>query len=495
LSNSPTFSAVASLGLPKQLPKYKGEALSILGETFAKKGQSSLAKNAYLQSIKASLEVRNLQSLGNAYINLATLYRDTRQIDSSIFYTKKSLINSHHLHSANSRLRAYLSFYLNYKIQNNINSSYFYLDKATILNDSLVKVEKEKLKQVFSISLDEQLRLNELEKENLLNEGRSKLYIMGAGLFFLFIISLILYRSYQQKNRSNTLLNQKNDQVERALTQLKITQNQLIQKEKLASLGELTAGIAHEIQNPLNFVNNFAEVSVELADELHQSVEENDKLLAQELANDLRQNMTQIVQNGQRASNIVRAMLEHSQASTAERQPVQINGLAEEYLRLAYHGFRAKDSLFTATLHTDFQTDLPPIEGVVQDLSRVLLNLYNNAFYALKQRQAQENNNQSTTTGESAAYEPTLWVSTRLVARQSDRPAIELRVKDNGPGIPSRIQEKVFQPFFTTKPTGQGTGLGLSLSYDIITKGHGGEMALESQEGQGTEFIIRLPVV
>jgi two-component system NtrC family sensor kinase len=448
-----------------------------------------------LQSIKASLEVRNLQSLGNAYINLATLYRDTRQIDSSIFYTKKSLINSHHLHSANSRLRAYLSFYLNYKIQNNINSSYFYLDKATILNDSLVKVEKEKLKQVFSISLDEQLRLNELEKENLLNEGRSKLYIMGAGLFFLFIISLILYRSYQQKNRSNTLLNQKNDQVERALTQLKITQNQLIQKEKLASLGELTAGIAHEIQNPLNFVNNFAEVSVELADELHQSVEENDKLLAQELANDLRQNMTQIVQNGQRASNIVRAMLEHSQASTAERQPVQINGLAEEYLRLAYHGFRAKDSLFTATLHTDFQTDLPPIEGVVQDLSRVLLNLYNNAFYALKQRQAQENNNQSTTTGESAAYEPTLWVSTRLVARQSDRPAIELRVKDNGPGIPSRIQEKVFQPFFTTKPTGQGTGLGLSLSYDIITKGHGGEMALESQEGQGTEFIIRLPVV
>jgi two-component system NtrC family sensor kinase len=281
-------------------------------------------------------------------------------------------------------------------------------------------------------------------------------------------------------------------ELNQSLAQLKTTQNQLIQKEKLASLGELTAGIAHEIQNPLNFVNNFAEVSVELADELHQSVEEGDKPLSQELANDLRQNMTQIELNGKRASNIVRAMLEHSSASSGERQPTDLNGLAEEYLRLAYHGFRAKDSFFTASLHTDFQPDLPPLEGVVQDLSRVLLNLYNNAFYALKQRLLQENNDQPTTTGEPAAYEPTLWVSTRLVEGQSNRRVIELRVKDNGSGIPASIREKVFQPFFTTKPTGLGTGLGLSLSYDIITKGHSGEMWVDSEERKGTEFIIRL---
>ena len=272
-------------------------------------------------------------------------------------------------------------------------------------------------------------------------------------------------------------------ELTQSLTQLKTTQNQLIQKEKLASLGELTAGIAHEIQNPLNFVNNFAEVSVELAEELHQSVVENDVALTQSLSDDLRLNMQQIAQNGQRASNIVRAMLEHAQASTGERQAIQLNTLAEEYLRLAYHGFRAKDSLFTATLNTGFQADLPLLEGVVQDLSRVLLNLYNNAFYALRQRLLQENQHGFTT------YEPTIWVSTRPVENH-----VELRVKDNGTGIPASIQEKVFNPFFTTKPTGQGTGLGLSLSYDIITKGHGGELRLESQEGQGTEFIILLPL-
>ena len=179
-------------------------------------------------------------------------------------------------------------------------------------------------------------------------------------------------------------------ELKQSLTQLKTTQNQLIQKEKLASLGELTAGIAHEIQNPLNFVNNFAEVSVELADELHQSVEEEDKPLSQELANDLRLNMTQIELNGKRASNIVRAMLEHSSASTGERQPTDLNALAQEYLQLAYHGFRSKHSDFTAILKTDLATDVPHLEVVTGDIGRVLLNLYNNAFYAIQQRQLQD---------------------------------------------------------------------------------------------------------
>ncbi|GAB3639434.1 ATP-binding protein [Spirosoma arcticum] len=270
-------------------------------------------------------------------------------------------------------------------------------------------------------------------------------------------------------------------ELAQSLANLKTTQNQLIQKEKLASLGELTAGIAHEIQNPLNFVNNFAEVSVELADELHQSVEENDKPLSQELAVDLRQNMQQIAHNGQRASNIVRAMLEHSSASTGQREPTNLNALAEEYLKLAYHGFRSKNTEFSATLESNLAADLPLVEVVAGDVGRVMLNLYNNAFYAVQQRQLQESTD---TTG---AYEPTVWVSSQRVKGQ-----VELRVRDNGMGILSNVQAKVFQPFFTTKPTGQGTGLGLSLSYDIITKGHSGEMWVESQEGQGTTFIVTL---
>ena len=295
------------------------------------------------------------------------------------------------------------------------------------------------------------------------------------------IWAIIHYRSWALRLKNQQLeqqVNLRTKELSQSLANLKTTQNQLIQKEKLASLGELTAGIAHEIQNPLNFVNNFAEVSVELADELHQSVEENDKALAQSLSADLRQNMQQIVHNGQRASNIVRAMLEHSSNSTGERQATDLNGLAEEYLKLAYHGFRAKHSGFTAILKTDFYADLPHLEVVAGDLGRVLLNLYNNAFYALHQRQMQKE----------VAYEPMIGVSTRLVEQH-----VELRVQDNGLGIPAPIRAKVFQPFFTTKPTGQGTGLGLSLSYDIVTKGHGGEMWVESQEEQGTVFIIRLP--
>ncbi|MBD2701756.1 sensor histidine kinase [Spirosoma sp. BT702] len=280
-------------------------------------------------------------------------------------------------------------------------------------------------------------------------------------------------------------VNERTAQLNQSLTNLKTTQNQLIQKEKLASLGELTAGIAHEIQNPLNFVNNFAEVSVELADELHQSVEDEDKPLSQELAGDLRQNMQLIAQNGQRASSIVRAMLEHSSSSTGERHLTDLATLVEEYLKLAYHGFRAKHDGFTATLKTDMAMDLPMIDVVVGDMGRVLLNLFNNAFYALHQRVIGEPSAASS----SGEYAPAIEVSTRKQGKQ-----VELRVMDNGLGIPVAIQGKVFQPFFTTKPTGQGTGLGLSLSYDIITKGHGGEMWVESQEGQGTTFIMLIPI-
>ena len=277
---------------------------------------------------------------------------------------------------------------------------------------------------------------------------------------------------------------QRTGELQRSLTKLRTTQAQLIQAEKMASLGELTAGIAHEIQNPLNFVNNFSEVSAELCQEAqallaaaHLPAPEKDELT--DLLADLGHNQDKITEHGRRAAGIVRGMLEHSRTSTGERQPTDLNALADEYLRLAYQGLRAKDKSFIAELKTDFAPGLPLVQGVGADLGRVLLNLCNNAFYAVQQRQQ---------TGE-AGYVPTLRVRTTQIGQQ-----VQIQVSDNGTGMSEAVQQKIFQPFFTTKPTGEGTGLGLSLSYHIIAQGHGGTLRVESQEGQGTTFTMALPL-
>ena len=284
---------------------------------------------------------------------------------------------------------------------------------------------------------------------------------------------------YEVGQRTAALASQ-TDELRATLQELQETQGQLIQREKMASLGELTAGIAHEIQNPLNFVNNFADVSVELVAELAEERARpvRDPAIEAELLADLRQNLGRIAQHGGRAAGIVRGMLEHSRASSGERAPTDVNALADEYLRLAYHGLRAKDKTFNATLETDFAPALPPISAVPGDLGRVLLNLLTNAFYAVQKRQQ---------AGE-AGYAPTVGVGTRQVGA-----AVEITVHDNGTGIPEAVRGRIFQPFFTTKPTGEGTGLGLSLSHDIITKGHGGTLAVASRPGQGTTFTITLP--
>ena len=273
---------------------------------------------------------------------------------------------------------------------------------------------------------------------------------------------------------------QRTGELQRSLTELRAAQAQLIQKEKMASLGELTAGIAHEIQNPLNFVNNFAEVSTELLEELEeeQAKPVRDAGLEAELVGDLRQNLGKISHHGRRAAAIVKGMLEHSRTSTGERAPTDLNQLTDEYLRLAYQGLRAKDKSFNAALETDFAPGLPLVEAVGADVGRVLLNLFGNAFYAVQKRQQ---------TGE-AGYQPTVTVSTNQVGKQ-----VQIQVSDNGAGMSAAVQAKIFQPFFTTKPTGEGTGLGLSLSHDIIAQGHGGTLSVESREGQGTEFVISLP--
>ncbi|MBD2716811.1 hypothetical protein KBK19_17335 [Microvirga sp. STR05] len=282
--------------------------------------------------------------------------------------------------------------------------------------------------------------------------------------------------------RTATLTTQA-EELQQALTELKTTQAQLIQAEKMASLGELTAGIAHEIQNPLNFVTNFSDVSTELVSELEEEQQkpQRDAELEADLLADLKQNLQKINHHGQRAASIVRGMLEHSRASSGERQPTDINLLADEYLRLAYHGLRAKNKSFNATLHTDFDMSLGKVEAVSQDLGRVLLNLFTNAFYAVQKRKEM----QPSING----YMPTVSV----ITRRGPDDTVEVRVRDNGTGMPEGVQQKIFQPFFTTKPTGEGTGLGLSLSYDIVTKGHGGTLSVETQEGEYTEFIISLP--
>jgi two-component system NtrC family sensor kinase len=280
--------------------------------------------------------------------------------------------------------------------------------------------------------------------------------------------------------RTATLARQ-TDALRATLTELKDTQAQLIQREKMASLGELTAGIAHEIQNPLNFVNNFADVSTELIAELEEERARpaRDLALEAELLHDLKQNLQRITQHGGRASGIVRGMLEHSRASTGERAPTDLNALCDEYLRLSYHGLRAKDKSFNATLQPDLAPGLPLVSVVAGDVGRVLLNLFTNAFYAVQQRQR---------AGE-PGYAPTVGVTTRQVGT-----AVEITVHDNGTGIPDAVRERIFQPFFTTKPTGEGTGLGLSLSHDIITNGHGGTLGVESKAGEGTRFIVNLPI-
>jgi signal transduction histidine kinase len=267
----------------------------------------------------------------------------------------------------------------------------------------------------------------------------------------------------------------------KSLEDLKSTQTQLIQSEKMASLGELTAGIAHEIQNPLNFVNNFAEVSRELALELKEEVlkPDMDKQTVSEIAGDIVQNQEKIHHHGQRASSIVKGMLEHSRNSTGRKAPTDLNALADEYLRLAYHGFRAKDKSFHAEFITDLDPSLPKVNVVAQDIGRVLLNLINNAFYAVSEKANKG----------IPDYHPEVMVKTQ---KKDNR--IEIRVKDNADGIPEKIKDKIFQPFFTTKPSGSGTGLGLSLSYDIITKGHNGTLEVDTTEGLGSEFIVQIPL-
>lgn len=306
----------------------------------------------------------------------------------------------------------------------------------------------------------ERLKILEIEKENKINA------------------TLKAQLEVQVVERTAALTKQKEELV-KTLEELKSTQTQLIHAEKMASLGELTAGIAHEIQNPLNFVNNFSEVSSELVDEMNEEMAKGNLAEAKAIANDLKINLSKINHHGKRADAIVKGMLQHSRTSSGQKEPTSINELADEFLRLSYHGLRAKDKSFNAKFEMDFDANLNKINIVPQDMGRVILNLITNAFYAVTERKKQQ----------PSGFEPCVKVSTR---KKNER--VVLSVVDNGNGIPPTVLEKIFQPFFTTKPTGEGTGLGLSLSYDIV-KAHGGELTVASKEGEGATFTISLPML
>jgi signal transduction histidine kinase len=305
---------------------------------------------------------------------------------------------------------------------------------------------------------------------------------------YLLVIAFVVYKVHQfqrvktirimaEKARAQELIQAK--EIEKAYTELKATQAQLIQSEKMASLGELTAGIAHEIQNPLNFVNNFSEVSNELLDEMNNELDKGDVEEAKAIAVSIKQNLQKITHHGKRADSIVKGMLQHSRQNNGLKELTDINALADEYLRLSYHGLRAKDKSFNAIIETHLDPGVGKLEIASQDIGRVLLNLFTNAFYSVQAKKI----------AQGASYEPTVTLSTR---REGN--AIIIQVKDNGMGIPQAVLGKIYQPFFTTKPAGQGTGLGLSMSYDIITKGHGGSLEVRTKEGEYAEFEILLPV-
>jgi len=456
-----------------------GRAMKFLGDTYEKMGNFDLAATTILQAIALLKETNDHLHLGLGYISLSRVFTDLKKNDSALYYAKESLKIFEKRKDQAWKRDAYNLLTSCFDRLGKTDSAIVYLKLSKSLSDSLSAEERKNLLSFLDVVVDEQAKLEKLEKEKIETREKLRIYLLLSGIVVFIIIVVLLYRNNQHRKKTNETLRQRNEKIESTLHQLKSTQSQLIQSEKMASLGELTAGIAHEIQNPLNFVNNFSEVSKELINEMVDEVDKGNTGEVKIIAKDVQQNLEKILHHGKRADAIVKGMLQHSGKSTNQKELIDINALADEYLRLSYHGLRAKDKSFNATMKTDFDISIGSISIIPQDIGRVLLNLYNNAFYAVNEKKKSAGN----------GYEPTVSVRTKKAGNK-----IEVNVKDNGNGIPHKVIDKIFHPFFTTKPTGQGTGLGLSLSYDIV-KAHGGEIKVESKEGEGSGFVIRIPVV
>jgi len=399
---------------------------------------------------------------------MAQVYEELKQPDSAIHYAKIGLDYAIRMDFpidviTNSSILARLYHESNPKL------AYNYLQTCTAAKDTLYNANRAKGAEERSLAQQKE----QFQKQSQAATFQNRIIqISLLALAAVFLVSSVLFF------RSNRVKRTANRKLEKAYAELKATQTQLIQSEKMASLGELTAGIAHEIQNPLNFVNNFSDVNKELLSEMKVEMDKGNLEDARVIANDVIDNEEKISHHGKRADAIVKGMLQHSRTSSGQKEPTDINKLADEYLRLAYQGFRAKDKSFNATIVSEFDQNISSVNIIPQEIGRVILNLINNAFYAVNEKQKQNLN----------GYEPTVTVSTKR-----NTGMVAILVRDNGNGIPQKVLDKIFQPFFTTKPTGQGTGLGLSLAYDIV-KAHGGEIKVETKEGEGSEFIVLIPV-
>ena len=455
-----------------------GRSLLYQGDTYKRMGNFDLAAHTILQGMLLLNKTNDYVHRAQGYILLSRVYRDLKKTDSAMYYAKEGLKIYERRKDPVGKRDAYDLLASHFDQLGSTDSATLYLKMAKSLTDSLRQEERKNLLAFQDVVVEEQAKLEKLEKERIETREKLRIYLFASGIVVFMVIVFLLYRNNRHRKKANKTLRERNEKIENTLHQLRSTQAQLIQSEKMASLGELTAGIAHEIQNPLNFVNNFSEVNEELLRELKTEAEKGNLEEVKAIANDIVFNSEKINQHGKRADAIVKGMLQHSRNSSGQKEATDINALADEYLRLAYHGLRAKDKTFNAITKTEFDQSISKINIIPQDIGRVMLNLINNAFYAVDEKRKQNLN----------GYEPTVSVSTK-----KEKNKVEITVKDNGNGMPQKIVEKIFQPFFTTKPTGQGTGLGLSLAYDIVTKGHGGELKVETSEGEGSEFIIQLP--
>jgi signal transduction histidine kinase len=443
--------------------------LTFKAEAYALKGNLSLADQNYQEALKLVDSVDNGSVRVLFYNHYIPFLLSSNRVDEAATQSKYCLALA--MRDDNSNMKMIGAGFLRrvFEIRHQLDSAYYYSSmeadfKAVIFNQN-------NNNKIQALAFKENLRSYEEERKKAAYRNQLRLYALLGGLGVFLTIATILYIN-------NRLRQKTNKELEATLSNLRATQSQLIQSEKMASLGELTAGIAHEIQNPLNFVNNFSEVSSELVNEMNIEMDKGNTEDAKLIARDLKQNLEKINHHGKRAGDIIKGMLQHSRSSTGKKELTDINKLTDEYLRLAYHGLRVKNKSFNATIKTDFDETIGNINIIPQDIGRVVLNLINNAFYAVSTKAS---------TSADGGYEPTVSVSTKKVGDK-----VLISVKDNGNGIPQKVLDKIFQPFFTTKPTGQGTGLGLSLSYDIV-KAHGGELKVETREGEGSKFIINLP--
>ena len=468
----------------------KAYYLGNMGMVYASLGKNALAEKSINEAIQILEETQDYYPICDYLLSMSDIYLMRGDNQAALNYALRSLELAER-HGLKQQI-ADASFKLSeiYEKTGNIKESFKSYKQHILYRDSLNNNETER--KMANLQKDYEVSQKQIEVDLLNQQKQNQQYLvvsLGIILLLTIMILYIVLRNNQHKQKAYQVLNLQKEETEKqkaktenALAELQSTQKQLIQTAKMASLGELTAGIAHEIQNPLNFVNNFSELSVDLLTELKNGtlnkLSSSEKAEAHEIINVLEDNFKKIADHGKRADSIVKGMLQHSKGSTGHKESTDINALAEEYLRLSYHGLRAKDKEFKSNFTFNLDKNIGRIEVVPEDMGRVLMNLYNNAFYAVNKKRQQENN----------AFEPLVLVTTK---REGNK--VMISVKDNGLGIPQTLLDKIFQPFFTTKPTGQGTGLGLSLSYDII-KAHGGEIKVETKEGEFAEFIIHLPV-